>query len=1206
MNRLKKSFISMLIFLVLVFSAGIPPAPAPVFLNDRSGDIIGSRSLLIEDLVLPAGLSGAGQVISLADSGLDRGSLEEIHPDLEGGRVLRLESYSDRKIADDPTGHGTHMAATLVGSGAASDGRYRGIAPGAVLYFQALLDQEDELALPRHLNDLLAPAYGSGARIQVNGWGGTPNDYTGRSYQIDYFIHRNPDFLTIFGAGNNGPTSGSLTAEANSKNALTVGSSQVPRPAYTPEGRYADMIADSSSRGPAGDGRIKPELLTPGSAVISACSSLVEGNFAANSYYSRKGGSSMAAAVTGGAAALLREYLEKAEHLHHPTSALMKALLVNGARTPEGFPSREQGFGILDLSGTVLALQEGTFRYQDAGPQLASGETWETSYVVGPGEADLKITLAWTDPPARPGAAKTLVNNLDLEVEAPGGILFYGNDFKKQGQADALNNIEQVLIPGTEPGEYRIRVSARELELESSRQSFALVWGQPLQRETVTRQEGSFLFTDGGPILDLREKTIFHADDESLNREGQAIQRGSEIYVAPEALYIFTRTWDSGGIQLLEEQEEKLFLEINAGARDGGYYLDPGMLTPEQGVLPHITVNGEPVKDLEEIPMGVEVRGSIHPFAQTLWRLEASFQEVSGYITEISTQPGNIKLFQDPRTYSLAPWTAVAYKDKMIDTITAEAPYGSAQTARVNQLAPGMKVRLTLSPTTGLVQYVEVERQMVVGTIKEVQPGQEKITLDTGKSYQLFPGAPVYKDKELVALDQLRPGNRVTAMLLVDTESIIQLQANSRITYGRVVFYSHSDHTLYIINEDNLFQSFKVTEATEVFRWKIALDPTSIQPGSWVRLILHPGEDQVWRVDVAEVGREVEGKVWSFNPYNQVLALQDGSRYIYSEASLITKSGYRIDPDMITPGEEVHLTTLQAPGLWSEVLAQVEVLGAGPVNEPQLEVKAYSLRGVLIIQGRTTADRLYLYRQDGSRDILEIKADGSISQLYALLPGEEQFFLIALDSSTKGIKGRDVSIETYSTPETPTEIPEDSLEDITGHPAEAAIRALVSRGVVQGDGDGHFYPDQAISRVLFIHMLARSQDWVLEETSPVNYFTDSSLIPWWATESVYAASSKNVIKGYPDGALRPYEALSRSELGVILSRLIPATGESGAVQMVRLHLAPEVPFWAENSFGNLYEKGWLPWINLGHYSLQQPVARGEAATVIARLEEAGL
>ncbi|MGI5921809.1 MAG: S8 family serine peptidase, partial [Syntrophomonadaceae bacterium] len=283
----RHNVLAMVLVLAIISSSG-----APLFLcgtvqaNDRAADIIGSNPLMVPGLITPLGLTGRGQIIGIADSGLDKGSMSEVHPDLQSDpgkmpRVVMLKSYTDREVPDDPTGHGTHMAATIAGSGKASNGQYHGIAPGASIYFQALLNKASQLQLPGKLEDLFRPAYEAGVRVHVNGWGSGTNSYAANPAQIDNFVYRYPDFLPVFAAGNNGPGNGSLTSEANSKNALVVGSSQVPRPAFGPEARYADQPAASSSRGPAADGRIKPELLAPGSAVVSACSSLVTSNYAA-------------------------------------------------------------------------------------------------------------------------------------------------------------------------------------------------------------------------------------------------------------------------------------------------------------------------------------------------------------------------------------------------------------------------------------------------------------------------------------------------------------------------------------------------------------------------------------------------------------------------------------------------------------------------------------------------------------------------------------------------------------------------------------------------------------------------------------------------------------------------------------------------------------------------------------------------------------
>ncbi|MCL6479796.1 MAG: S8 family serine peptidase, partial [Peptococcaceae bacterium] len=256
----------------------VEPYKRPAFLNDRASGVIGARPLQSPGFAFPGGLTGAGQIVAVADSGLDIGvNNNKMHPDFrtEDGnttKIVALKSLAGDLVPSDPLGHGTHVAGTVLGSGAASGGKYRGVAPEARLYFQSILDARDQPDPPANLPELFDPAYRAGARIHVNSWGTPENNYTIISSQIDSYVRSHPDFLVVFGAGNSGAGpngSGTLVAEANSKNALVVGASENPRPGFGPDAdRYSDVAA-FSSRGPAGDGRIRPELVAPGTSIIS-------------------------------------------------------------------------------------------------------------------------------------------------------------------------------------------------------------------------------------------------------------------------------------------------------------------------------------------------------------------------------------------------------------------------------------------------------------------------------------------------------------------------------------------------------------------------------------------------------------------------------------------------------------------------------------------------------------------------------------------------------------------------------------------------------------------------------------------------------------------------------------------------------------------------------------------------------------------------
>ncbi|MDD3270264.1 MAG: S8 family serine peptidase, partial [Syntrophomonadaceae bacterium] len=1084
------------------------------FLNDRAADIAGSTPLLAPGLLNSTGLSGQGQIIGIADSGLDKGSISDIHLDLqsEAGKmpkVAMLKSYSGRTVPDDPNGHGTHMAATIAGSGQASEGKYRGIAPGASLYFQALLDQEDQLRIPPNLDQLFRPAYAAGVRIHVNGWGNSGNAYTGNSAQIDNFVYEHPDFLPVFGAGNSGPGAATITGEANSKNALAVGSSQIPRPAFSNEARYVDQAAGSSSRGPAQDGRIKPELLAPGSAVISACSSLTTSNFQPDSKYTLMGGSSMAAAVTGGSLALLREYLNTHKGINNPSSALLKSLLVNGAKDAAGGPSNGCGFGILDLLGTVLALHEERFNLVEEPVGIHSGETREYKLHLDSGEAPFKVTLAWVDPPAKSGASSALVNNLDLLVRDPHGKIYYGNDFLQTGNIDQVNNIEQISIPKTITGEYTVIIKGANLDANYPAQAFALVYGQPLQQGIVQGidKNGNINLLDDSKLdlTSLKTNSVVNGQ-KLLNLE--QVAAGSDIYWSSKAAYFLGRKWEASGVQVLTESNQKMLLEINIQDREGGFFIEPQALADGE---PYVWLNSQPLAGVEEIPVGATVHTCINPGHQTVWQIEAEYDEVHGFVEKLSPDKREIKLVQNNNAYIIAQNAAISYSDQLVDCDDLNAPYGSAETASLDELAPGMRVSLAISPADKEVKYIKVSRDLVIGEVQAVNANMQQMILDTGKSYKIFPGVQLFKDGQKVNIDDIEPGIKIAALLLPGTDDIIQLQAISNIAYGRVAYVNAKDKTLYLFDHKNQFKIYELKQEAEVFKRGIQVNASSIESGMWVRIVLGKSGKQIWRVDIAEA-LPAESKVLFSNDLEQkVFTMDDDTSYTYSAFTSFIKAGYMVSPDLILPGDKLVTSMLESIYQHSPFLARVEAVSQPDARIPELKADAYALNGVLIIQGNSNASRIILYRGDGSHTDITAGPDGSFSAIYTLQENEREVRILAMDSLSGGIKGIDLKILDFPVPQG------DSIFiDISGDPAEQHIINLSKRGIISGYGDGTFRPGQLLTRAEFITIMARTKNWDIEASAAEPcYFKDNRQIPWWAVGAVYAARNLGLISGYP-------------------------------------------------------------------------------------------
>ncbi len=317
-----------------------------------------------------AGLDGAGVTVAVLDTGVDAD-----HPDL-AGRIAAAQDFSGSGGTHDAYGHGTHVAATVGGTGAASDGARQGLAPAADLIVGKVLGDDGQGPLSQVIAGMEWATEQGADVVNLSLGSDEPSDGTDPLSQALDELTETTGTLFVVAAGNAGEQGDeTIGSPAAADTALTVGA--VDR---------ADTLAPFSSRGPRpGDGAVKPDLTAPGVGIVAARAEGTAMGTPVDEDYTSASGTSMATPHVAGAAALLAQ-----AHPDWDAERLRSALISTAHTVPETAVT-EQGGGRLDVgaaaTGTVTAT--GTLAL---GP-FAPGD--------GPNEPEAH-TLAYTNTGAEP------------------------------------------------------------------------------------------------------------------------------------------------------------------------------------------------------------------------------------------------------------------------------------------------------------------------------------------------------------------------------------------------------------------------------------------------------------------------------------------------------------------------------------------------------------------------------------------------------------------------------------------------------------------------------------------------------------------------------------------------------------------------------------------------------------------------------------
>ncbi|GAA1128390.1 S8 family serine peptidase [Kribbella jejuensis] len=278
--------------------------------------------------VWQGGNTGQGVDVAVLDTGVDAA-----HPDF-GGRIVASQSFVPGADVTDRNGHGTHVASTIAGTGAASGGKERGVAPGAGLLIGKVLGDDGSGQDSWILAGMEWAARDQHAKVISMSLGSGPTDGTDPMSQAVNTLSAETGALFVIAAGNSGPDPYSVSAPGAADAALTVGAV---------DGN--DRLAPFSSRGPRlGDSGLKPDLTAPGVDVLAARSQYSpegEGSYVAMS------GTSMATPHVAGAAALLAH--------EHPdwTGPQLKDALVSSTKATTQYSPFAAGTGRLDVAAAV-------------------------------------------------------------------------------------------------------------------------------------------------------------------------------------------------------------------------------------------------------------------------------------------------------------------------------------------------------------------------------------------------------------------------------------------------------------------------------------------------------------------------------------------------------------------------------------------------------------------------------------------------------------------------------------------------------------------------------------------------------------------------------------------------------------------------------------------------------------------------------------
>ena len=356
-------------------------------------------------------------------------------------------------VANDFTGTHGDMTVGIVGSAGNINPIMRGMAPGAFLWirqYSSSMPNTEDL----HQNEdvmVFSTSYSNGCNA----------GYTSVTQLVDQEIYNNPALMQVFSAGNSNGSDCGYGAGTEWGN--ITGGHKMGKNVIAVANLYnTDLLAGSSSRGPASDGRIKPDLASHGQGQWSN---------APDYQYAAGGGTSAAAPGVAGVFAQLEQAYRSLNNGNNAPSALLKSALMNTAYDlGNPGPDFKYGWGKINALRSYELLEKEHY-YSDS---ISTNQMVNDTLVVPANVQQLRLMLYWADKEASTSSAFALVNNLDLKLVSPAGdtLLPLVLDFTPDPTLldlpaapgiDSVNNVEQIRIDLPSSGNYMVLVNGTSI-----------------------------------------------------------------------------------------------------------------------------------------------------------------------------------------------------------------------------------------------------------------------------------------------------------------------------------------------------------------------------------------------------------------------------------------------------------------------------------------------------------------------------------------------------------------------------------------------------------------------------------------------------------------------------------------------------------------------------------------------------------------------